>query len=224
LELFLDTFSDSIRARVIVIGSSDRNFHDFHFEFPKTVHTVLCQNNASIKDRVLTLPLGLENRELGRAGLKRFHRLNKDPKICNRVFVPPMSPTNPVRRKTILECLEIPNIFDVQVQLLEERTYFEIAKKYRFVLCLEGNGFENHRIWETLYRGGLPILLRTNWSKTLAYLNLPIILVDSIREINEEFLLLKDLEFASFSPNECPQLWTPYWKSVISRKFSETVR
>jgi hypothetical protein len=167
---------------------------------------------------LFTLPLGLENRELGRAGLKKFHKNRPVPVITNRVFVPPMSPTNPIRRKTILECFENPRVFDIQVQLLEEKDYFELAAKYRFVLCLEGNGFENHRIWETLYRGGLPILLRSNWSQSLCYLNLPIILIESVRELNEEFLIFKDREFAKFSPELTPVLWTPFWKSVISSK------
>lgn len=215
VEDFLSTFEGRIRANVIVIGASDRNFDDFPFRFPTNVQTILCQNNATQTSRVFTLPIGLENRELGRAGLKKYHLRAKSPLIRDRVFVPPMSPTNPIRRKVILDCLDNPAIFDVQVQLLDEKTYFHLAGNYRFVLCLEGNGFENHRIWETLYRGGIPILLKTKWSQTLSYLNLPLVLVDSVNDIDMELLSTKDLEFLSFQPINTPELWTPFWKTVI---------
>jgi len=218
VEVFLEKYYANLRAQVVVIGASDRNFTCFPFVFPNKVHTILCQNNTVQSKNLFTLPLGLENRELGRSGLKRYHRQIDKPKIFDKVFVPPMSPTNPIRRATILKCLDRTDTFDVHTQLLDEASYFEISRKYRFVLCLEGNGFENHRIWETLYRGGVPILLSTDWAKSLGYLNLPMILVDSIERITQGFLRERDKEIGDFSSAKLPQLWTPFWKSIIRSK------
>lgn len=216
LELFLKENVNRLNAKVVVIGGTDRNFYDFNFEFPESVRLILCQNNSFKASNLFTLPLGLEDRELGRAGLKRFHTKPITPEITNRVFVPPMSPTNSIRRSTILECMKRREIFDVFIQLMDENLYFSIAQKYRFVLCLEGNGFENHRVWETLYRGGIPVLLKTSWSESLAYLQLPIVLVASMDEVDAAFLKRNAEKYSQFVPSECKALWTPFWQSVIS--------
>ena len=92
-----------------------------------------------------------------------------------------------------------------------------MTRDFRFVLCCEGNGFENHRIWETLYQGSFPVMFNSPWSNSLRYLQLPILYIDSLDEINAKFLrdfLDKHLEFR---PDELETLWIPYWRKVIQQ-------
>jgi hypothetical protein len=80
---------------------------------------------------------------------------------------------------------------------------------------LEGNGFENHRIWEALYRGSIPILLRTNWSESLREYGFPLLYVDSIDDINQELLVDFGRKHANFDPTSLDALWVPFWKKII---------
>lgn len=202
--------------KVLVSGHSDRNF-ERPIEIPRTVETWYAQNSAISNDpRIRPLPIGLENLSLGRSGLKKYFKYPKEEKIEDRVLVPPFSPTNPIRRIAVLDCKSNEDCFEVITQMLYEEQYFELINNYRFVLCLEGNGFDTHRIWETLYLGSFPVVLRTSWSSNLAELNLPILMIDSITEVNAELLKQFRQQNSLCNPLRFDPLWTPYWEERFS--------
>lgn len=217
LEIFMDRFGRSLPRLVLFTGHSDRNF-DIEPSIPANVVRWYCQNSAiSDGKRIFTLPIGIENLSLGRAGRKRFFRATHTTRKLE-VFVPPMSPTNPIRKPIVLECRSNP-LFEIRTNFLDERSYFDLSSQYRFVLCLEGNGYENHRIWETLYQGNFPILLKSNWSRALEYLALPILLVNSIDEITEELLRsFADLH-KNYDPLNHANLWIDYWRGIAAMNF-----
>ena len=93
----------------------------------------------------------------------------------------------------------------------------DLVKRYKFLLCLEGNGYENHRIWESLYLGIFPVLLKTRWSTTLEYLDLPILFINNLEEVNESLLFDFATKHKGYSPNQSETLWIPYWRDLIQR-------
>jgi hypothetical protein len=181
-----------------------------------------CQNSAiSDNKRIFTLPIGLEDISLGRAGRPKFFGESQRRKHkTNRVFVPPMSPTNSIRRPTVLKCRNSA-VFDVYPKFMGEKEYFSISSQYAFVLCLEGNGFENHRIWESLYQGSFPVVLSTPWSKSLQYLGLPILYVDSIEELDYAKLESFRSKHSTWNPLNAQTLWAPFWKKLANGDLSE---
>lgn len=214
LELFLNEHPASKQIRILFTGSSDRNF-DEQVSLPENIEMWLCQN-SSISDnkRIFTLPIGLEDISLGRAGRKKYFKSSsQNDQITGKIMIPPMSNTNPIRRTVTLECLNNP-LFDVHLKLLHEEDYFTILSKYKFVLCLEGRGYENHRIWEVLYQGNFPVMLKTKWSSTLRYLGLPILFVDSISDI--EPLMLQHFReiHSAWKPSSCEILWHTFWEKI----------
>ena len=56
------------------------------------------------------------------------------------------------------------------------------------VLCPEGNGFDTHRLWETLYMGGIPIVTRNKALQSI-YDRLPIIQLNSWNQLKNRTLL-----------------------------------
>ena len=58
---------------------------------------------------------------------------------------------------------------------------------YKFALCLPGKGIDTYRTWESLTLGVIPVILKTNHMDCL-YDNLPVVLINSVDEINTEFL------------------------------------
>ncbi len=202
--------------KVVISGNSDTNF-DKDLNMPRDIKLFLLQNCSLSAKNIKTLPIGLENKSTGRySNLKHFSAQIKKEKFNSKILVPPMSNTNPIRSLAITTCLDIPEIYDVQIGYLHEKEYFNLIKNYQFILCLEGNGFENHRIWEALYLGLFPVLLRTKWSATLDYLNLPILLIDDLSEIKYSDLYEFWLANLNFNPNFAPQLWLNYWEELIN--------
>jgi hypothetical protein len=199
----------------LVTGNSDHNFIQRQ-ELPTQIKLWLCQNNAMPeRDNLLTLPIGIENIRLGRLGLPNWYKRPSENSIHDKILVPPMSPTNPSRFIAVEHARANPKLFDVFTDYLFENDYFELTRKYLFILCCEGNGFENHRIWETLYQDSFPVMVKSPWSISLEYLNLPILFVDSLEEITNETLANFASVNANFRAKECAQLWTPYWNNLI---------
>jgi hypothetical protein len=204
---------------VVFVGNSDLNFES-SLSFPETVQKMYVQNYAGPPDpRIKSLPIGLENRKIGNVGVPKFysHRdHNFEKRISNKVLVPPMSKTNPVREK-VLDIITGGNsgVFDVVTEYLTPTQYFNLVRQYKFVLCLEGNGYDTHRIWETLYLESFPVVLNTSWSTSLNYLDLPILGVNQIGDINSDLLF----SFAKLNHDFCSldrkTLWIDEWKNSV---------
>lgn len=216
LEDFFALYGHLLSGKVIVSGGSDTNFNSIN-NLPNDIKMLWLQNcSINNNERIRTLPLGLEDLRLGRSGLKRYHFYNQSFEFSDKIFVPPMSPSNQIRREMIIKCKKNRALYDVQLELLDEAKYFSLVKKYRFILCLEGNGHENHRIWETLYQGSFPVMQRTDWSTSLEYLDLPILYFSDIGDLNAG--ILSDFVAANmdFNPMNHESLWTPFWKSIFA--------
>ena len=98
-----------------------------------------------------------------------------------------------------------------------EEGRIEFLKKLRranFVVAPRGNGVDTHRLWETLYMGGIPIIKRDPMLENLIK-DLPVLVVDDWRQIS-------DLEFLEQAWHEIraridnfEKLDIDYWKSRI---------
>lgn len=222
LEHFLQEFKGSINAKVLITGNSDQNFVTWP-EFPPSITLWMGQNlalDSNVRVRTITIPIGLENLALGRAGLPRYF-CSQGATVTNKVLVPPMAPSNPIR-KQVLNALELGlDPYVVHEGYLPEKKYFTLVSEYKFVLCLEGNGFENHRIWETLYRNAFPVLLRTEWSRQLANLGLPILFISNLEDCTEEVLVDFYSENHGFRSVNAKTLWIDYWQSIVKEYVAE---
>lgn len=204
------------KVKVIISGNTDRNFVKLP-ETPQTVKLMLLQNCTISNDKVKTVPVGIENKRNGRYIASQIFRkpINRN-RFEPKILVPPMSNTNPIRSKLINLAASLPELFDVSLNYLHEKQYFNLIKKYQFILCPEGNGFESHRIWESLYLGIFPVMLKTTWSETLGYLDLPILLVDDLRQITRENLFSFWTMNFTFNPKKTPALSVEYWSNLIN--------
>ena len=205
----------NIRPKVVITGNSDRNFVTARRN-PFDCDLWLCQNNAMPpREGLMPLPIGLENKRLGRLGLEKWYKFKKDASRKRIVLVPPMRPTNPKRGKAIREALAQGEPFWVERRYLSASSYFKLLRGFQFALCLEGNGFENCRIWECLYLGIFPVVMRSPFSENLSGLRLPILLVDSLQQVNSELLNNFAEMNCDYDPRSVDQLWIPYWKNMI---------
>ena len=66
-------------------------------------------------------------------------------------------------------------------------SYFKEIGKYKFVICPEGNGIDTHRLWETLYSKGIPIVEDNELIRKKCE-GLPILWTKDYSELTEEYL------------------------------------
>jgi hypothetical protein len=215
LEHHLMTNSNLLTDKVVVSGNSDKNF-----KFPPkgylNLKALLAQNLVTgNEENVFTLPIGIENLSLCGSGHPRYHKKVGNFEIENRVLIPPMGQSN-VERKRLFELTGQKNlIFDHFSTRISRRRYFNLTKKYRFILVLEGNGYDTHRLWEVLYQGSFPVVIKSPWIDSLDYLDLPILKVANVKVIDEalleEFLAIH----SNFDPETKEELWAPFWKRKL---------
>jgi hypothetical protein len=92
--------------------------------------------------------------------------------------------------------------------------YLKDLTRYSFVLCPEGNGFDTHRLWETLYMGGLPVVKSNPFIDPLVE-RLPVVIIHSWEEVlNEKFMEQKWGE-AKIKQNSIHELSMSFWEKKL---------
>jgi hypothetical protein len=153
-------------------------------------------NNFTNLDNVHTLPLGITNNTNESklhpiyGNLDQMIEVMNEPKNdINLVYMNININTYPSERR------EVWNIFNnkewvtkgnVNNSLEGRKQFLREIRNHSFTLCPRGNGLDTHRLWETLYMGGIPIVRCENGYS--AFKDLPICFIDSWNDVNQDFL------------------------------------
>lgn len=107
-------------------------------------------------------------------------------------------------------------VTDKCVTAVDQSVYIDWLKdvlEHQYVLCPRGNGIDTHRLWETLYLGRIPIVLRCE--NTRYYDRLPILQVDSWNQVTKEHLIEVLPYFSNKQNFDLDMLKMSWWKSKI---------
>jgi hypothetical protein len=185
--------------------------------FPVGLQRLYAQNSLIVDERVVPLPIGLENASKHYNGVVAdFRRLRRlaAPDL-NRILFAFTESTNPIVRGPARAALEH-NPLSVSLARCNSRTYRKIARRYRFVASPPGNGVDCHRTWEALYLRSVPIVLRSSLTEAFERLGLPLWLVDSYDELNGLTEGHLDDRYRRAAPGfENPSLWEAFWKDLV---------
>ena len=214
---FLEEYSGIVSEKTIISGNGDTNF-DTELELFKIPKRLYLQNlgfEPSVKS-IQLLPIGLENYEHLRSGFSFLHKPLKNQRVEQKILVPPMSPSNSIRKR-VLDDLELADkeLFQIETEFRSVLNYFKLTKDFKFVLVCEGNGHDTHRLWEVLYQNSFPVLLNTPFSQNIKKMGFPVLIINSIIEVNKDILEAHLLENSLSTPTEIIQLWLPYWEREI---------
>ncbi len=218
IEDFLEENGNLISAKVLVLGNTDRDFYEIPCEFPSSVERVYIQNSHISNDFFRTLPIGLENLRYGQNGrLSLFNRNQFPAEKKEIILVGPFSLTHPER----LELADWAKIREPRLRTISERVsprnLASLASEFKFVACPRGNGTDTHRVWETLYRGSIPVVKRSRWSDSISELGIPVVQLTSWDF--EEFLdASTKKQWPLFNPEEIPELWMDHWSFAFTSK------
>jgi hypothetical protein len=214
----LRNFADEMKAELLIFSNSDFEFHEPITNFPKTIKLVLMENSY-ISDSLMTftLPIGIENLRIGMNGMKSlFHKLHKVKKN-KLVLVGPFSPTHTIRSGVVKGFVAKTGPWTVINHRMNPKNYAKLASKFGYIACVRGNSVESHRLWESLYRGSTPLVLRDKWAESLAYMLLPIVLIETW-EPDEIKRVIESRNREEFNPEDIPALWIPFWEKFIDDK------
>ena len=98
------------------------------------------------------------------------------------------------------------NIVEAQLPFLPMLPVAENVKRlaqYKWCICPEGNGVDTHRLWEAMYLGCVPIVLKSPFIDTLMHYTggeLPIYVIDAWSD-------LTNLNFPNFVRDKFMNKW-----------------
>jgi len=139
------------------------------------------------------LPTGFKNRNLIRnAKIKNYLNVSREKVKKNNIFIS----IDFSKHKNRLDLLKL--IFKNEIFVFnrysEHKTFLNEMSKYKFVACPRGTKIDTVLIWECLYVKSIPVLLKTDFSKNLKHLGIPILEVERW----EDILLFSETELNNF--------------------------
>lgn len=212
VQKFLEDMGHELADKILIVGNSDKDWLEFPFENAPRVKAVFLQNSFVQDERVVTLPIGVENLTYYRNGRAR----NFDTKLIqikkqDKVLVGPFSPTHQIRQNLVEDLKSCSRVEVTSSFFLDPFSYAKYAAQFAYIASPRGNGEDTHRTWESLYRGTSPVLLKNAWSLSLQMLKIPISLVETWDSLNIGNLP----PFEEFNPAKLDALWWPYWRNRI---------
>jgi hypothetical protein len=154
----------------LVLHNSDTALSLENFNEPLSlIDKIYCVNILEESNRVLALPIGLENRNKLRNGVEGdyfFSRRYKHDLDVNRE-VPFLACfnllTNPKERTSaLIAAFNLPNA-TVILNPITPKLYRWYLKNSDYVISPPGNGPDCHRTWEALYMNAIPIVKKEYW-------------------------------------------------------------
>ena len=221
------------RDRTLVVGHSDIATRTSDIRFLKFlgIRHVFGTNTNGDDKYAGGLPLGLTN-YTNESSLHNVFgnvtHLKRATEICRQpldfspnIFVNFTRQNNSRERNHIFRLIEenhSPIKFIIKSPIFSDQGRLEFLKDCRssnFVLCPEGNGVDTHRLWETLYVGGIPIVKKSKFlPSSLQFL--PVIQINKWKEIFSLDFLEKEWERVQKLHWNSEILSLNYWKQVIT--------
>ena len=213
-ELFTSCFNE-INASVVICGNSDFEFHVLPKKIPPSVKALFLQNSFISDNKfVFTLPIGIENFRWGVNGNPRLLKKRVENPL-NKILFGPFGNTHPTRTQIIENFSGSELLWDcLPSGRISPKKYARIARRYRMIAAVRGNGIDTHRHWESLYRGVIPVTLRDEWSESLQAIGIPFCLINTWDEESVARIFTIPT-MPALNALEIGAIWEPYWRHLI---------
>jgi hypothetical protein len=217
VDQLFELIKDLKQKFIIITHNCDKNV-DGSYELPSNV-IKWYSTNVNVDDpRIESIPIGLENDiwfERENKKEKMLVKLGEPRNYKNLVYMNHNVNTNPDKRELPYEIFKkkpyVTKAFGKNGSSFG--FYLDNVYNHKYMICPEGNGMDTHRMWECLYMGTVPIVVKNinNWF----YNDLPILYVYDWAEVNRD--LLEDT-WGIFQNGEWNKemLTFEYWKNKIN--------
>lgn len=174
------------------------------------------QNAMINHEKIVAIPIGLENQWLHKNGLiKNFSSIKFSPPNFRipRILESFSIHTNSAIRATAREALKKSGLAD---QILTSSVeYRKLLGRYMFVASPLGNGIDCHRTWEALYAGAIPIVCGESfYAQFEKFPGLVLSSWNDLQAINPISLQASYISCLSKLSN-ADYLWAKYWRNRL---------
>lgn len=217
-----------LKPTKLVIGHSDKSTNKMDLTFLRFlgIEKVVSTNSIQVGNFSLSIPIGLTNhtRESHNhqlfGDIKHFKIAHNysSPIISNKDFYVNFNEKTSRKRSELL----------IILKQLSDRIYFEEPdysdngrikflvnlRKFKMVICPEGNGHDTHRFWETIYMGGIPVVKKNRYLSNF-HNYLPCVILNSWSELKNRELIEVKLALASEKLWDNGFMLQSYWNRRI---------
>ena len=154
---------------ILISHNSDENITEEYLDILQTPKLVkwYAQNVLFNHPKLNVLPIGIANSMWAHGNINTIERvmnLNQS-KIRNFYFQFTVE-TNRLERMKCKQALCDKGLqFDYEILNFEE--YLKKLSSYKYAICPPGNGIDSHRIWECLYLGVIPVVIRSVFTEKI---------------------------------------------------------
>ena len=216
----------------LISGNSDYAITDDIIDIaPNNISAWYAQNAVSNSPILHPMPIGLENKLYSSRpghGIGYFDRasereqaiLSASCKIPSKFIYSNFNIYTNIYYRKMLRTLSIDlEHIDWQEPVLSISELYNTILDYKMVLCPIGNGIDTHRLWEALYLNRIPITIKAGNCKIYElYRKLPIIILDSMEELEDYQHIHKLYEYTINNDYNQKLLNIKYWIKEIKNK------
>ena len=194
IEYILDDLPKNIKF-TIYLHNSDHDLNERHQKLitDTRIVKIFSQNiNSNKNDKINILPIGLANSMFKHGDILSLY-------VC-------MSKTYKNKKTKGIYININPNTFAYRSQVLNEVTndrfkissgkpfkeYLEELSTHRFCLCVRGNGLSDHRTWESLYLGVIPVFINNKFTDSTNH-------ISHFKKLNLPFYEITEENFDNYS-------------------------
>lgn len=214
IDIYFKYYHTKINTKYILIThNSDKNItnREYNYIDKNIIHWFAQNLEINDKEKISLIPIGLENLRRLKFGRRKWFKNHKIK--TNDILFSFNLYSNYLKRQPALETLNDHLNFEIFSNTEE---YFESLKKSKFVISPEGNGYDTHRIWESLILNTIPVMIKSNFTNNLKSLGVPGIYLNSW----EELLNLNSFELDEIYKKEINKSFSyltelKYWEEKI---------
>ena len=189
LDEFIETVKNSkYGIKKLIIGESD-DHNSVSKLIPLLQYADQIYANHLVGDhpKISAFPVGIEKQSHRSSGkLKNFKKASSiNPKKRNIPILVAWNDSNNPKRANYKKEFELSNKTLIIQQRINASTLHNMMRNTLFVACPAGNGIDTHRVWEAIYLGAVPVILKSEFCGNEKW---PVLIVDNWR-----YLLNKNL-------------------------------
>jgi len=219
---------------ILISGNSDYGITDtLVSQSPKNIKKWFCVNRTSYNDKLVTIPLGIENYSVCRRdghGYVWPHVHEKVRLLSQEYDVKPQEfiysnftvGTNVLHRSRVRQiAIGSSHINHEDPNKSDYSNYIKQILNHEAVVCPQGNGGvpegDNHRIYEVLYCGRIPLTFAKDYYKKIHH-KFPVVLLDDPSELEDEKYLREKINEVKSKSFDEKYLTNKYWESLILKE------
>lgn len=224
LKVFFETIHPKISEPYLLLThNSDDSFPETYENYlndEKLAYWFTTNNSLPLHQKMVSIPIGIANAYWPHGNKDVFlDVMGQEVEKKHMLIMNFETQTNFQKRLPILKNFAKKNFcYNPPKKKLEP--YLLDMKSSYFVLSPVGNGLDCHRTWEALLVGTVPIVQSTTLNSM--YKDLPVLIVDDLKNVNLELLKEKLVEFFD-QEFVMKKTQMNYWKIVLEEKKNEVI-